>query len=548
MKGFLCSIVLLISSSSVLTGQVQSALWRTEYFRGHPMKIGNRVQFLFDDYIVEDKYGLTRIVGPVEKYPGNPLDFGEFKPWEKYPDLDGSNPRYQGIMLSNVIYDPKENLWKGWYVIRRSDGFKGARNHSTLYVESKDGIHWIKPELDLFRYNGQKTNIVLFEESKTSLTTAHLHDVILDTLTKDASKRFIALVSKVPEGETERCIVVMYSSNGKEWTMPENAILFKGVSDGSYSLVRDAERQQWLLFRRPPTQALTREESFYAGRNTKRRVSVATSNDLKNWTYPRNIVVLDELDDARIAQVGNKMDIDWAKVIKYEGVYLGFLDLMDNLTISIPRQSQLMWSRDAYYWERLSDRRSFIENGNPGEWDCGSIGRHSVVPDGNRIRIYYGLGGNTPQGYYGQKGEMDILRFRGTGLAFIAKDRFIGLQAGPEGGYLLTRQFILEGDRLEINCMSLVENSPPDLGNLIKAEILQEPTEHYSAQPFPGFSMDECDPVTEKDALNKTISWKGLSDLSGLQGKLVYIRFYLQNSTLYTFRIATSVQKDDHLE
>lgn len=533
-------ILMGIVISLIGSTQEENKSWRESYFSGQPMQIGNRVQFLFDDYMVEDKYGLIRVVGPVEKYPGNPLDFGAYNPWELYPNLDGSDPRYQGIMLSNVLYDPKDKLFKGWYVIRRTDGFKGARNHSTLYVESKDGIHWVKPELDFFPINGQKTNIVLYEKATTSLTTSHLHDVILDTLAIDSDKRFIGLVSKVPPGETDRCMVIMHSPDGKKWSMPEDPVLFRGVSDGSYSLVRDSKKQEWLLFRRPPTQALVREEKFYAGRNIKRRVSVSLSPDMKHWTYPRNIVVMDELDDSKLTQTGNKMDIDWAKVIKYEGIYFGLLDLMDNLIISVPRHSHLMWSRDGFDWERLSERQAFIENGNPGEWDAGSIGRQSIVPDGDRIRIYYGLGGNTPQGYYGQKGEEEIFRFRGTGLAFIGKDRFIGLQAGPEGGYLLTRQFILDGDKIEINCLSQVQNPAPDLGSLIKAELLQAPEDHFTAMPYPGFSMKECDPITVKDEFHQAISWNGKSDLSGLRGKPVYIRFYVRNTNLYTFRVVNS--------
>lgn len=517
-------------------GQGEHNSWRESYFAGEPLRIGNRVQFLFDDYMVEDKYGLKRVIGPVEKYHGNPLNFGEFHPWEKWYDYDGTNPRYMGVILSNVIFDPKEKLYKGWYVTRRPDGFENARNHSTLYVESRDGINWVKPKLDLFPVNGQKTNIVLYEEKGTPLTTAHLQDVILDTLTQDPNQRYIGLVSKVPPGETQRCLVLMFSPDGKKWTMADDPILFRGVSDGTYSLVYDHQRPFWMLYRRPPTQALVREKSFYAGRNTKRRVSVAVSKDMKFWTYPRNIVVMDEVDDSELTQVGNKMDIDWAKVTRYKGVYFGLLDIMDNLTINIPRHSQLMWSRDGFDWERLPVRLPFVENGKPGEWDAGAIGRHSLVPVGDSIRIYYG-GGNTPQGYYGANGEKDIPRFRGTGYAVIGKDRFIGLQAGPEGGYLLTRQFVLEGKSIEINFLSQIENYTPGLGNLIKAEILKPPSEHHPAQPYPGFSMKDCDPVTENDELHQTISWNGVSDLSELRGKPVYIRFYIRNVSLYTFRV-----------
>lgn len=515
-------------------GQGDNTSWRDSYFAGEPMQIGNRVQFLFDDYMVEDKYGLKRVVGPVEKYAGNPLTISEDKPWEFKLAKN-----WTGARLTNIIFDPKENLYKGWYVIYRSEpGFETGFNYTTLYAESKDGITWEKPELDLFPVDGQKTNIVLHREKATTL----MEEVILDPTAKDPDKRYIGLVKKVPPGESGRCIVKMYSPDGKKWALAPDPVLFRGASDGSYSLINDTERSRWLLYRRPPTYALVNSKDdigFYVSRNNKRRVSVSLSNDMKNWTYPRNIVLMDEVDDSKLTQVGNKMDIDWAVVTKHEGVFFGFLGLMDNLTMTVPFHNHLMWSRDGLEWERLPERPLFIENGQPGDWDAGLIRIRRMIPDGDRFRVYYG-GGNTPQGFYGREGEKDLPRYGGTGLAFIGRDRFIGLQAGPEGGFLLTRQFILEGDKIEINLRSQVENPPPVLGSMIKVELLQPAEEHHPAQPYPGFTMEECDPIIVNDEFNQVITWNGASDLSSLKGKPVYIRFYIRNTTLYTFRVENS--------
>ncbi len=71
--------------------------WRKKYFAGEPLRIGNDVQFLCDDYVVEDRYGLKRVVGPVEKHPANPLDTGPALPWESYRPV-----------LGDVVYDPEE--------------------------------------------------------------------------------------------------------------------------------------------------------------------------------------------------------------------------------------------------------------------------------------------------------------------------------------------------------------------------------------------------------------------------------------------------------
>jgi hypothetical protein len=470
----------------------------------------------------------------VEKYAGNPLTVGSDMPWE----LDSTS--FGGANLRHVVFDPEEQLFKGWYVIYRMEpdarGLGNKYNYSTLYAESRDGIAWEKPKLDFYLHHGEKTNIVLRQENETAL----LEEVMLDSQANDPSRRFVGLVKTVPPGEATRCIVRMHSPDGRKWTLDADPVLFRGASDGSYSLVRDSERERWLLYRRPPTRALENaNDPFYSDRNNKRRFSVALSKDMKAWTYPRSIVLLDEVDDSRLEQLGNRMDIDWATVIEREGVFFGFLSLMDNLKISVPVHNHLMWSRDGLDWERLPERPSFVENGPPGDWDANSIHVGSLIPHGDRIHIYYS-GSNTTQSFYGREGETNIPRFTGTGLASIGKDRFIGLQAGPEGGYLLTRQFILDGDRIALNCRSQLRNPPPGSVSEIAAELLQPAEEQFSASPYPGFSFDDCDPMSVEDSFDQVITWNGSSDLSSLAGKPVYIRFRIRNATLYTFRVADS--------
>ncbi len=500
--------------------------WREAYFSGEPLQIGNRLQFFFDDYIVEDKYGLKQVLGPVTKYEGNPVFASGKAPWVNGDSISTG-------ALTHVIYDPQEQLFKGWYLAYRQEE---SHNYSTLYAESKDGFTWEKPALDFFRMDNKRTNIVIHDDNETAL----LEEVKLDTLATDPNRRYMGLVKMVPPGEKTRCIVLMYSPDGKKWTLAPDPILFHGASDGSYSLVKDEHQDRWMLYRRPATNALIRaEEGLYSihpmrpekkGLNIKRRFGVTISKDLKNWTYPRGIQMLDDTDEIQNI-LGNKMDIDWATVTLYKGMFIGFLHLMDNLAVSRPENNHLMWSRDGLRWNRLPDKPHFIENGSPGEWDAGSILSISPVPDGDKIRIYY-AGNNVPQA------ETRIPRAYNTGLAFMDKDRFVGLQAGPEGGYLLTREFILEGDQLLINFRSQVKTPPAHWGGQIKAEIIQAPSDQVAATPIRGFSLADCNPVTVREGDNHMVTWKNASDLSALKGKKVYIRFYLQNTTLYSFKMA----------
>ena len=50
-----------------------------------------------------------------------------------------------------VLCDPTEDCYKGWYcAYRHQPGVETGSSHSTLYVQSPDGITWHQPDLGLF--------------------------------------------------------------------------------------------------------------------------------------------------------------------------------------------------------------------------------------------------------------------------------------------------------------------------------------------------------------------------------------------------------------
>ena len=54
-------------------------------------------------------------------------------------------------------------------------------------------------------------------------------------------------------------------------------------------------------------------------------------------------------------------------------------------------------------------------------------------------------------------------------------------------------------------------------------------------QPIPGFTLDEC-PEIIGDQIERTVAWKGGSDLSSLSGKTVRMRVVLKDADLYSIR------------
>lgn len=124
-----------------------------------------------DDFLGDNKYaafnnvttmnfktstGFSVSVGPsVTKSSSNPL-FGQDKPWE--PRIDNGYP--------NVVYDPnisdKNKTYQLWY-----DDFISTSPHieGTLYARSADGIHWIKPNLGLNKFDGSYDNNIMWMNS-----------------------------------------------------------------------------------------------------------------------------------------------------------------------------------------------------------------------------------------------------------------------------------------------------------------------------------------------------------------------------------------------
>ena len=137
-----------------------------------PLNIGQVPQLFFDNYMIEMVNFLTRTMHQPEKHAENPL-IKKDKPWEQQV--------FFRTNTWNVHWDGHEQIFKCWYQdlgwdydafinMKASEDnllhwdFHKTTDHRYLYSESKDGIHWEKPELDYRTIDGRKTNICLGNE------------------------------------------------------------------------------------------------------------------------------------------------------------------------------------------------------------------------------------------------------------------------------------------------------------------------------------------------------------------------------------------------
>ena len=92
-----------------------------------------------------------------------------------------------------------------------------------------------------------------------------------------------------------------------------------------------------------------------------------------------------------------------------------------------------------------------------------------------------------------------------------------------KGGELLTKHFQFEGKQLEINCST-------SAGGAIRVEL-----QDANGKPISGLALDDG-PQIVGDKIEQIVAWTSGSDLSGLAGKAVRLRFSMHDADLYSLR------------
>jgi hypothetical protein len=103
-------------------------------------------------------------------------------------------------------------------------------------------------------------------------------------------------------------------------------------------------------------------------------------------------------------------------------------------------------------------------------------------------------------------------------------DGFASVSAGYAGGEMVTKPFIVEGERLVLNYSTSAAGG-------IRVEI-QTP----EGQALPGYTLQEC-PVMVGDSIERAVSWPTTSDLKPLRGQTARLRFALKDADLFALRL-----------
>lgn len=446
-------IIFLVVSHGVFAGNSSSE-------PVEPITLGVGPHLFLDDYLIDSSLHVIRRIMPPRRESANPLINAQ---------EDGNRQPYV-----TVIRDQKTSLFRVWYM-------RG-------YMESSDGVHWIRPHRAL---------IFPFPVS----IGASILDMGSDYQPKEKRFKFAYFY----DGKLR----IAVSPDGHEWqshspdaTVPSGDIsnIYWDSSRNRYgvNLKKYGKKRDWL------------------GHPLRANLQ-STSKDLVNWSEPRVIIEQEECDhrETQFYCTGG--------VINRGDLLIGMVRVLREDLSAEPHgdvlgigYTTLAWSRDGENWIR--GREPFLDRADqPGAWDRAMAWVDCQLPVGDEVYLYYG-------GYRnGHKGDLTGVRDRQIGLARMARDRYVARETntdhpGVRGlGRLLTPKLILEGARLTLNV------------NAEYGEILVQALD-MNGEPIHGFTFADCEPVT-KDSIEAPVKWK--RQLSELKGVPVRLEFQMRQTVQF---------------
>lgn len=465
-----------------------------------PIDVGRQ---LFVDSFLIQRTDLRRRFHPVRFYPHNPV-IAPDRPWE----TEGKTSCAMAFS-DGVWYDPADQNYKAWY-LGPSNSF-WHHPTTTLFATSLDGVHWVKPDLDV----QPGTNIVHVAARDSST-------VWLDQDDPDPARRFRLVYSTGNDEPLNLC----FSADGIHWSPP--AAVSPPIGDRT-TVFWNPFRKVWVVSARgygpafsPSTPADEVPGPHYKlpGDRVRYRFyhEAPTLSGALHWD-PQTLVPwigADRLDPSRV-DLAVRPELYNLDATPYESLMLGLFTIWrgqpNRTERDKPNEVVVGFSRDGFHWSRPF-RQPFIPvSEDPKAWNYANVqsvgGGCLVVGD----RLYFYLSGRAG-GPLGRAVDA-------TGLGTLRRDGFISMDAGYTEGTLLTRLVRFHGKYLFVNV------DDPEGG--LRVEVLDR-----QGQVIPPFTREDCEPVAVDNTLQR-VRWKGAPDLTRLAGMPVQFRFYLRDGSLYSF-------------
>ena len=464
-----------------------------------PVAIGSRLEPLVDTHLIATLSGgaAFRLHQPVPREIV--LDHNE--PWE------GSGTGYHTVFQDGPLY---RMYYKTWHLDPQPGGLKTPHPTFAGYAHSTDGIHWVKPRLGLFEYEGAKDNNIVWVGKGS-------HDF---TPFKDTRP------GCPPEELYKSGLYAFKSADGIHWSFLQDAPIMTGYAFDTQNLAFwDSVRNEYRAYIRDFSQ------QNYQG---VRGIRTAISPDFRTWTEAQWL----EYADSPAEQLyTNQVQPYYRAPHLFVGfptryVERGWSPSMEALPNPEHRhlrssasdrygmaisEALFMTSRDGLHFNRWNE--AFLPPGieRADNWAYGDhylawqlVETESCMDGAPRELSLYA----TESYWTGNSSRLRRYTMR--------IDGFVSIDAPLSGGEILTKPLVFEGTGLALNFATSAAGS-------IRVEV-QSP----DGQPLPGLALDDCHDVFG-DALARPVVWKEAA-IGPLAGQPVRLRFVLRDARLYALQ------------
>ncbi len=473
-----------------------------------PIDVGR--QLFIDDFLIE-KSEMVREFHKPKKYEGNPI----LKPETELEktSIFGNNA-VAAPLSGSILWNPEKQVFQMWY--------EAGHVSKLAYAESKDGLKWARPELDIEK----GTNLVLPRTLAPDSWT-----VFNDYYAKNPDEKFKMFFRS--HDWAARRAVMMTSADGIHWKWKTHM----GLSGDRSTMMYNPFRKKWI--------SSIRFSDFWLKTNYQGRMrayhEADTFVEAMDW-HPYDPIFWAKADnqDERGQWQNIKPQLYNLDGVAYESIMLGVFQILAGpendywMKLGLPKATGLSfaYSRDGFHWDR-PDRRRVIDSEFRETWDRGYVQSISNVlcVVGDKLYIYYtGFAGdaskNTKTVSQKMRGWGEGLYSNGaTGVAFLRRDGFASMNAYGEKSVLLTRPIKFSGSNLFVNAD-------------VKKGSLKVQIEDLNGNAIAPFTFENCN-AFKGDSTIAHLSWKNADVVSACAGKVVRFRFMIEGEgKFYSFWVS----------
>ena len=468
-----------------------------------PVDIASRLELFMDNHLIDRMDGAAlRMHAPIPRE----IVMVHDAPWE------GSGTGYHTIFQDGRLY---RMYYKAWQLTPTPGKLEIPHDTFCAYAESLDGIHWVKPNLGLFDFEGSTANNIVWMGKGGHDFTPFRDD------NPDCSPE--ARYKALAYGPDPHGAYAFKSPDGIHWSFLQEAPVMTGAAFDTQNLAFwDSIRGEYRAYVR----------DFKDG---VRRIRTTTSKNFLDWGplewleypgAPEEALYTNQIKPyyraphifigfpARYVERGWSPSMEALPGLEHRRLRASSTERYGTAITD----SLLMSSRDGMTFHRWDE--AFLRPGlrTAENWAYGDnyLAWHTVVTRSALEDAPEELSLYATESYW--TGAASKLR-RFT----MRIDGFISVHAPLSGGEMITRPLLFQGNDLVLNFATSAAGS-------IRIEI-----QDAGGKPLDGFGIGDA-PELFGDDLERVAPWKDGRDLKDLAGTPVRLRFVLRDAGLYSIQ------------